>query len=177
MYTVDVTNSGGTVTSAPVAVVVSLIKPSNVAISPNPASVNTGKAITLTVTAQGSLPFLYQWQRGGSSVGTNSATYAITARDRSGRGYIHGDYNKRVGVGPVRSGYAVGNGYEHQAFECRYYSQPGCGKRRSGSYPYGQRRRNPALYLPMAEKRRDRGHKFLHMPLRLSRLPTRAPIW
>ncbi len=95
LYTVDVGNSGDTVTSIPVAVSFAVVKPSNVVISPNPGSVAAGAAFTFTATASGTPPFTYQWQKDGVNIGTNIATYSIGAAATTD----NGNYTVTVGNG------------------------------------------------------------------------------
>lgn len=69
--TVTVSNRVGSVTSAPVRIVVA---PSAPILTGLPATVSTptGRTATLSVTAAGSAPFSYQWFRGSTPVGTGS---------------------------------------------------------------------------------------------------------
>jgi hypothetical protein len=72
-YTASVTvsNRAGSVTSAPVRIVVA---PSAPILTSQPASIatSTGRSAIFTVSAAGNAPFTYQWFRGTTSVGTGS---------------------------------------------------------------------------------------------------------
>lgn len=78
--TVTVSNRVGSVTSAPVRIVVA---PSAPLLTGLPATVSTptGRTATLSVTAAGSAPFSYQWFQGSTPVGTGSTLTlkAVTA--------------------------------------------------------------------------------------------------
>ncbi|MFM9954303.1 MAG: immunoglobulin domain-containing protein [Opitutaceae bacterium] len=69
--TVTVSNRVGSVTSAPVRIVVA---PSAPLLTGLPATLTkpTGRTATLSVTAAGTAPFSYQWFRGSTPVGTGS---------------------------------------------------------------------------------------------------------
>ena len=79
-YSVVVSNSAGSVTSANATLTVS---PAAVgpAITTQPASqsVTAGSGVTFSVTATGTAPLSYQWRKGGSNIsGATSATYSMT---------------------------------------------------------------------------------------------------
>ena len=78
--TVTVSNRVGSVTSAPVRIVVA---PSVPLLTGLPATLTTptGRTATLSVTAAGNAPFSYQWFRGSTPVGTGSTLTlkAVTA--------------------------------------------------------------------------------------------------
>ena len=61
-YTVSVTDSFGSITSAPAVLTVSsgLVKPS-ISVQPQPQTVTNGNAANFSVTAAGSTPLFYQW--------------------------------------------------------------------------------------------------------------------
>lgn len=65
-YDVVITNSFGSVTSAPVVVTVnSDSPPSSAVVSPVAATRGVGALFTFTLSANGSTPFTYQWKKGG----------------------------------------------------------------------------------------------------------------
>lgn len=70
-YTIAVTNLGGSVTSA--AAMLTVITPPSFLAQPTNVTVNAGSMASLSVTAQGSQPLVYQWMHSGVLV-TNSAT-------------------------------------------------------------------------------------------------------
>jgi hypothetical protein len=75
-YTVVVRGASGSVTSA--GAVLSVNDPVMISRQPVGVTVNPGAAVTLRVTATGTGPLAYQWQRGGVDiVGATSATYSI----------------------------------------------------------------------------------------------------
>lgn len=83
-YTVDVTDSDSpatTVTSN--AAVVTVNPPAALAITTQPAVAKTvfeGASFTLSVAAAGGVPpYTYQWMRGATNVGTNSASFTVAA--------------------------------------------------------------------------------------------------
>ena len=69
--TVTVSNRVGSVTSAPVRIVVAPSAPLLTGL-PAAVSTHTGRTATLSVTAAGSAPFSYQWFQGSTPVGTGS---------------------------------------------------------------------------------------------------------
>src|SRR5205823_13787495 len=73
-FTVVVSNAAGSVTSGAAALTVSavLVAPT---ITTQPASqtVSTGQTATFTVTATGTAPLTYQWQRNGTAIGAATA--------------------------------------------------------------------------------------------------------
>jgi hypothetical protein len=77
-YQVVVSNSAGSLTSSTATLTVNAVavKPS-IATQPVNVTVNVGQTATFTVVATGTAPLTYQWTKGGTSVGTNSATYTI----------------------------------------------------------------------------------------------------
>src|SRR5438105_666108 len=85
-FTVVVSNAAGSVTSKAAALTVSsaLVAPT---ITTQPASqtVSTGQRATFTVTATGTAPLSYQWQKNGTAIGAATAasytTPATTASD------------------------------------------------------------------------------------------------
>src|SRR5207253_6083338 len=87
-FTVVVSNAVGSVTSNAAALTVSaaLVAPT---ITTQPASqtVSTGQTATFTVTATGTAPLSYQWQKNGTAIGAaTTASYttpATTAADNA----------------------------------------------------------------------------------------------
>ena len=83
-YSVSVSNSAGTVTSNKAALTVSASPgvPGVPAIGTQPAnqSVVVGQTATFTVTASGTGPFTYQWQKNGTNIsGATTSTYTTPA--------------------------------------------------------------------------------------------------
>ncbi|MFM2295938.1 MAG: hypothetical protein RLZZ350_2351 [Verrucomicrobiota bacterium] len=77
-YTVVVTNSIGSVTSAVAALTVSNAAPA-VTTQPTSASVNVGDAANFFVAASGTAPLDYQWRFNGVDiVGANATNYSLT---------------------------------------------------------------------------------------------------
>jgi uncharacterized protein (TIGR03437 family) len=77
-FTVTVSNSAGpSVTSTAATLTVNTLP----AITTQPANqtVTLGQMATFTVAATGTLPLTYQWQRNGTNVGINAATYTTPA--------------------------------------------------------------------------------------------------
>lgn len=94
--TVTVTNRAGTVTGAPIRIVVADSAPVITSL-PSTVTVLSGRAVTLTVEAAGTQPLTYQWLREGTVVGTGSsltiprassaqaAEYTVVLTNRLGR--------------------------------------------------------------------------------------------
>jgi uncharacterized protein YfaP (DUF2135 family) len=76
-YTVVVSNSAGSVTSS--AATLTLNVAPAITAQPQNQSVVLGATATFSVTATGTAPLHYQWKKGGSSVGTDSATLSVAA--------------------------------------------------------------------------------------------------
>jgi Immunoglobulin domain/Immunoglobulin I-set domain len=86
IFTVTVTNAGGTVTSAPATLTVSAggttVNPNAPLIVTQPANqtVTVGQTATFSVTATGAAPLTYQWYKGGVAIsGATSSTYTTPA--------------------------------------------------------------------------------------------------
>src|SRR5207302_13013 len=79
-FTVVVSNAVGSVTSSAAALTVNaaLVAPT---ITTQPASqtVTTGQTATFTVTATGTAPLSYQWQKNGTAIGAATAASYTTA--------------------------------------------------------------------------------------------------
>jgi hypothetical protein len=68
-FSVTVSNSAGSVTSAPAALTVNArLVPVSITSSPQSVTVAELQTVTLTVAASGSAPFTYQWQRSADGV-------------------------------------------------------------------------------------------------------------
>ncbi|TKC86305.1 glycoside hydrolase family 2 [Trinickia terrae] len=78
-YSVVVTNSAGTVTSAAAALTVNAATPPVILSQPQSQSVPIGQAVTFNVLASGSAPLTYQWSKDGAPVGGNSSSIAIAS--------------------------------------------------------------------------------------------------
>ncbi|GGP27911.1 hypothetical protein GCM10010971_37300 [Silvimonas amylolytica] len=77
MYSVKVTNPVNTVTSAAVSLTVNAARVPAITTQPNNITGIPGQPVTFTVAVSGSSPFHYQWQKNGTNVGTDSATFTI----------------------------------------------------------------------------------------------------
>jgi sugar lactone lactonase YvrE len=87
-YTVVVTNSAGNATSngATLTVNAAVTAPS-ITTQPTSQTVNTGSSVSFSVSASGTAPLSYQWQKGGASIsGATSATYSIASAAASDAG-------------------------------------------------------------------------------------------
>jgi len=88
-YTVTVSNAADSVTSA-AAVLTVTTGPTAPSITTQPASqaVSAGASATFTVVATGTAPLHYQWKKGTTALGTDSATFTITsAKDTDAGSY------------------------------------------------------------------------------------------
>ena len=88
VYTVAVTNAGGTVMSAPYVLTVNTTP----AITVQPASqtVLIGQAASFTVVATGTAPLSYQWYQGGAAIsGATSSSYTTPATTVIGNGPVY----------------------------------------------------------------------------------------
>lgn len=77
-FTVSVTNTAGTVTSAAAVLTVTAVPPSIMA-QPQAQTVTDGANATFSVVANGTLPLQYQWFKNGTPIGTNSSTLTLAA--------------------------------------------------------------------------------------------------
>lgn len=79
-YDVVITNSFGSVTSAPVMITVNgQSPPQNAAVSPASVTRGVGGVVTLTLTVNGSTPFSYQWIKDATPLtGQTNATLVLT---------------------------------------------------------------------------------------------------
>ncbi len=79
-FTVVVSNSAGTATSNSATLSVNPAPvPPSITTQPASQTVTAGQTATFTVAATGTAPLSYQWQKNGSPVGGNSASYTIPA--------------------------------------------------------------------------------------------------
>ena len=106
-YTVVVTNSVGSATSTAATLTVSAaaVAPS-IATQPQGMTIVAGASASFSVTANGTAPFTYQWQKGGVNLaGATAATYSIA----SGQSGDAGNYTVVVtnSVGSVTSSAAT----------------------------------------------------------------------
>ncbi|MFZ2349270.1 MAG: immunoglobulin domain-containing protein [Candidatus Bipolaricaulis anaerobius] len=77
-YTVVVTNAAGSITSA--AAVLTVNVPPTITAQPAAQSACPGKSVLFSVTATGTPPFSYQWQKDGTTIaGATTAIYTIPA--------------------------------------------------------------------------------------------------
>jgi Immunoglobulin I-set domain/Immunoglobulin domain len=78
VYTVTVTNSGGTVTSSPATLTVNTAP--LIVTQPASQTVTVGQTATFSVTASGTAPLTYQWFKGGTAItGATSSSYTTPA--------------------------------------------------------------------------------------------------
>jgi hypothetical protein len=85
-YTVAVSNSGGSVTSAPAALIVISPPPPSIQVQPQSAPVYAGSNVTLSVTATGGT-LHYQWRKDSVPViGANASTLVFTNVDFTNAG-------------------------------------------------------------------------------------------
>ena len=86
VFTVEVRNSAGTVTSSGAALTVTAAPP---AISTQPAhqTITADQTATFSVTATGTAPLIYQWKKNGTDIsGATSSTYTTPAMNTGGSG-------------------------------------------------------------------------------------------
>jgi sugar lactone lactonase YvrE len=84
-YTVTVTNSAGTATSAPATVVVGI--PPSITSPPQSVTVAQGSLFTLSVTCAGSDPISYQWSfNGGAISGATGSSYVVASASPASAG-------------------------------------------------------------------------------------------
>lgn len=77
-YTVDVTNSVSTVTSAAATLTVTPLVAPSITAPPQSQTANAGASVTLTVTASGTAPLSYQWMKNGVRIsGATSASLTL----------------------------------------------------------------------------------------------------
>ncbi|MBM4012733.1 MAG: hypothetical protein FJ286_15405, partial [Planctomycetes bacterium] len=94
-YTVDVSNSVGTVTST--TATATIISAPVITRQPATQTVNRGGRVTLTVTATGTAPLAYQWRRNSTPIaGATSASYRFLAHDATAES---GNYDVVVTAG------------------------------------------------------------------------------
>ena len=85
VFTVAISNAGGTVTSAPYTLTVNT--PPSITMQPGSQTVTAGQAATFTITASGTGPFSYQWYRDGAPIGgAISSTLTVPATAFSDNG-------------------------------------------------------------------------------------------
>lgn len=76
-YTVEITNPGGTVTSA--GATLTVLVPPSITTQPTDKSVAVGSSAAFTVAATGSAPLSYQWRKGGADIsGATAATLSLS---------------------------------------------------------------------------------------------------
>jgi DNA-binding beta-propeller fold protein YncE len=85
-FTVTVSNPGGSVTSSAATLAVNPIAPTLTA-QPASSSVSAGQPALFSVTATGSAPLSYQWQRGGVAIsGATASSYSLSTTALSDSG-------------------------------------------------------------------------------------------
>ncbi len=88
VYTVAVSNAGGTAMSAPYVLTVNT--PPAITSQPTSQTVNAGQPATFTVTDTGTAPISYQWYLGGAVIsGATSSSYTIPATTIANSGSIY----------------------------------------------------------------------------------------
>lgn len=81
VYTVIVSNGGGSVTSSPATLTV-VPAPPTISAQPADATVVDDDTATFSVTARGTAPLSYQWYRNGAAIaGATAVTYTTAATD------------------------------------------------------------------------------------------------
>jgi Immunoglobulin I-set domain/Immunoglobulin domain len=103
-YRVVVTNAAGSVTSTNASLIVRV--PPTLLVQPASVSVNVGQPASFSVTASGTAPLSYQWQKGGVNIsGATQSIYSIASAQLSDAG----DYRVVVSnsVGSVTSSVAT----------------------------------------------------------------------
>jgi hypothetical protein len=86
-YRVVVSNSAGSVTSNAATLTVSAAIAPSISTQPTSKAVTAGQTATFTVTASGTAPLNYQWQKNGSNIsGATAATYTTPATTTSDSG-------------------------------------------------------------------------------------------
>jgi hypothetical protein len=79
-FTVAVSNSAGSTTSNAATLIVNPAPvPPSITTQPSSQTVTAGQTATFTVAASGTAPLSYQWQKNGTPVGGNSASYTTPA--------------------------------------------------------------------------------------------------
>ena len=76
-YTVTVSNTVGSVTSATAMLIVMSVPPA-ITSQPQSQTVTVGQNVTFTVTATGTAPLHYQWRKNGATVGGDSASLTLS---------------------------------------------------------------------------------------------------
>ena len=77
-YSVAVSNSAGSVTSAAATLTVQAAPV--ITMAPQSTAVTTGSGVTFNVVASGTAPLSYQWQKGGAAIsGATAASYSIAS--------------------------------------------------------------------------------------------------
>ena len=96
-YTVVVTNTAGSVTSA-VAVLTVLVPPA-ISAQPTNLSVVAGANAGFSVTASGTLPLSYQWRFNGAGIaGATGTSLALTSVQPTNGGQLHGGGDQHGGL-------------------------------------------------------------------------------
>src|SRR5467141_628725 len=84
-FTVTISNTAGTITSSPATLTVNV--PPSITAQPASQTLTAGQTATFSVTATGTSPLLYQWQKNGAPIGgATSASYTTpttTSSDNS----------------------------------------------------------------------------------------------
>ncbi len=85
-FAVVVTNSAGSVTSRAARLTVSAVAPA-ITVQPADQSINAGQTATYSVTATGTAPLSYQWQKNGTAIaGATAASYTTPAETTADSG-------------------------------------------------------------------------------------------
>src|SRR6266550_2630295 len=84
-FTVTISNAAGTITSNPATLTVNV--PPSITAQPTNQTVTAGQTATLSVTATGTGPLSYQWQKNGTGIGgATSASYTTPATTSADHG-------------------------------------------------------------------------------------------
>jgi hypothetical protein len=86
-FTVVVSNSAGSVTSNAATLTVTAALAPSITTQPASTTITAGQTATFSVTATGSAPLSYQWQKSGAAIsGATSSSYATAAETTSDNG-------------------------------------------------------------------------------------------
>ncbi|WP_211102049.1 discoidin domain-containing protein [Nitrospirillum pindoramense] len=85
-FTVVVTNTAGTVTSAAAVLTVGAANPPSIVTAPASQAVSVNQTVVLSVLASGTAPLHYQWMHDAVAVGSDAANYVIPSAQTADAG-------------------------------------------------------------------------------------------
>ncbi len=86
-YTVTISNSFGSATSSPATVTVTTPTPPTISTQPSGQSLLVGRSFQLNVTASGSSPLAYQWQKSGAVIaGATASSWSVASASTTDTG-------------------------------------------------------------------------------------------